>query len=321
MLKLVRREGRTNWYIRGAVRGIAVFESTGTPDKAAAEAIRTQREADILQRSVFGPKATATFLEAAAAYLDAGGDKRFIGRLVEHFGTRPLAAIDQAAMNAAARALYGGRAAATVVRQLYVPMTAILNLGADMGLCDPPRFKRPKVQRKPIRVPPDEWWDQVLPCCSPKLAALLIFMSTTGARVSEVIRLEWADVDMRRREAVVHRTKTGKPRLVTLVPAALAALSRLPRDHLRVFGYTARGSVTGALKAACKRAGVEYYGTHACGRHTLARSILRAGGSLKHVQQAGGWASIRLVAETYAHLEADDVQRVVARAAKLRRIK
>ena len=105
-LKLNRRRGSPNWYIRGTVRGITVDESTGVADRSAAEAIRAQREWEFIQRSIFGRKATATFLEAAVAYMEAGGERRFLAPLIKHFGNQPLANIDQAAIDRAAKRLY-----------------------------------------------------------------------------------------------------------------------------------------------------------------------------------------------------------------------
>src|SRR5579864_6285656 len=100
-LKLKRYQKRgSKWYIRGTVRGQAVFETTGTDDFETAEAIRIKREAEILNRSVFGGSATVTLLEAAVSYLEEGGEPRFLGKhddetgrwslLVGHFAATPL---------------------------------------------------------------------------------------------------------------------------------------------------------------------------------------------------------------------------------------
>jgi hypothetical protein len=71
-LKLKRRPGRPHWYIFGTIRGVSIRESTGVADHKAAEAIRARREWEIIQRSVFGAEATATFVCAAVSYLEAG---------------------------------------------------------------------------------------------------------------------------------------------------------------------------------------------------------------------------------------------------------
>src|SRR5579864_861037 len=118
-LKLEKRDGSPYYYLRGTLRGIRVRESTGTDDKAAAEEIKAKREWEILQSSVFGVKTGGTFLAGVASYLENGGEPRFLQPLIDHFGSTPLAKIDQAAADAAAKALYPGRAPATLNRQLY----------------------------------------------------------------------------------------------------------------------------------------------------------------------------------------------------------
>lgn len=104
-LKLVRRAGSGNWYLRGSVRGVPVFESTGTDSKKAAEEIRTRREAEVLDASIHGKRAVGTFMQAAVIYLEAGGSPRFVGSydeaagkwdgLIGHFGTTKLSNIGQ----------------------------------------------------------------------------------------------------------------------------------------------------------------------------------------------------------------------------------
>jgi hypothetical protein len=85
--------------MRGTIRGIRVEETTGTTDKKVAEEIRAKREAKILEQSIHGRVATVTFAEAALSYIDHGGSKRFLDKVVEHFTTTPLAKIDQEAID------------------------------------------------------------------------------------------------------------------------------------------------------------------------------------------------------------------------------
>src|SRR5262245_42897422 len=101
-LKLVKRPKSPNWIIRGTVRRIRVEESTGTDDKRRADEIRAKREAELFAQSVYGRRAIATFAEAALSYLEQGGSRRFLEPVIRHFGTTPLAQIDQAALDRAA---------------------------------------------------------------------------------------------------------------------------------------------------------------------------------------------------------------------------
>jgi hypothetical protein len=86
-LKLVRRPGRPHWYMHGTVRGLNIRESTGVVDAKAAEAIRARREWEIIQRSVFGAEAAATFVAAAVSYLGAGGERTYLKPIIARIGS------------------------------------------------------------------------------------------------------------------------------------------------------------------------------------------------------------------------------------------
>src|SRR5947209_1531249 len=114
-LKLVHRKGSNQFYLRGTVRGVSVFETTGTDDPAAAEAIRIRREGELLHQSVFGQSASVSFAEAALSYIEDGGEKRYLGGfddrtgkwmlLLGHFGTISIGRIGQHEADRAAIAI------------------------------------------------------------------------------------------------------------------------------------------------------------------------------------------------------------------------
>lgn len=320
-LKIVKRPKSPYWIIRGTVAGTVIEESTRTGDRTRAEYLRAKRESELLDAHVYGAKKTATFSDAAIAYMQAGGERRFIAKLLKHFGSKPLASITQTAVDHAAQTLYPKATPATLVRQVYTPITSIMSRASKSGLCDPVEFERPKVKWKPVAIPPEKWWPAVQGKASPNLWALLVFMSNTGTRVSEALRLKWDDVDMKGSSATLGRTKNGKSRIVTLnakVVEALQAkkdweaLDRNTRFRTgQVFNFKARGNVYRSLRSACERAGVPYYPTHSTGRHTFAKRGLEAGWNLKLLQEAGGWADIKMPAMNYGHMEPSQVREAV----------
>ena len=93
----------------------------------------------------------------------------------------------------------------------------------------------------------------------------------------------------------------------------------------RLFPYGDRHNVYRALRAVCKKAGLPYYGTHALGRHAFATRLLKQGKSLKFVQDAGGWKSIKMPAMHYGHLEKSEVQDEIRKVGeewpRMRRVK
>ena len=65
------------------------------------------------------------------------------------------------------------------------------------------------------------------------------------------------------------------------------------------------------IKKACAKAGLEAYGTHALGRHKAARNFLRAGGSLKGLQDAYRWKDPRVPMQHYGHEERSEIAKRV----------
>jgi integrase len=314
-LKLVRRGKSQNYYLRGTVRGIGVFETTGTDDRKAAEAIRIKRENEVLDVSIFGPAATTTFAAAALSYLEEGGERRFLGTcdeetgewslLIGHFGNMVVGKIRQAEVDAAALAIYPDAQAATRKRQVYVPVSAVLRHAARKGWCTMPSFRHPRVKQPVTKWSTPERLGRLLPHCTPKLRRLVVFLTYTGARISEALRIDWdADVSLERRSVILRRTKNGKPRSVNLPDPLLAELAAVPNEerHGKLFGWAARKAVYGPLKRACKKAGVEYLPPHQQGRHTYATWMRTyAGMDLIGLKEAGGWETLSSV-ERYAHV-------------------
>jgi len=109
-----------------------------------------------------------------------------------------------------------------------------------------------------------------------------------------------------------------------LAKAAIDAIKAIPdwKQQRWLFGTALRSNITRDLKVAAKRAGVKYFGTHAIGRHSFATRLLREGKSLKFVKDAGGWATIKMVADRYGHLEKrevdEEVNEIAGRWAKRR---
>ena len=150
-LKLVKRPKSPYWIIRGTLRGVRVEESTGTSEKWAAEETRAKREAEILRESIYGRVATFDFAQASLSFLEEGGSRRFIGPVLDHFGTTPLRHIGQEAVDNAASKLYPQASNATRNRQVYTPVSAILQHAARKGWCPRPVFSRPKMSKVAMR--------------------------------------------------------------------------------------------------------------------------------------------------------------------------
>ncbi|MBL8908036.1 MAG: site-specific integrase [Rhizobiales bacterium] len=309
-LKVVKRHGSPHLYLRGTVRGIVVDESTRTDDKEAAEAIRISREAELLNRSVFGRRATATFLEAAVIYMEAGGESTYVGKLVDHFGTLQLQSIGQLEIDQAARKLYPNAAPATLNRQVYTPISAILKKAAKAKLVEFFPISRPKEPEGRVRYLTPGEADKLIKACAPHMAPLVVFLLYTGARVSEALYLDWKQLDLKRAHVSFLETKSGPARGVPLHGRAVAALANIEHREGPVFltdeglPYAPKDDGGGQIKTgfagACRRAGIEDFHPHDC-RHTWATWHYAANRDLGGLMKLGGWKSERMVLR-YAHV-------------------
>jgi integrase len=312
-LKLVRRHRGKNWYIRGTVAGCPVDESTRTADRKVAEKLLAKRSWELQEASIFGRKAVATYLEAVYFYLQAGGEKRYQARLVEHFGNTPLAQIDQNAIDRTARLLLPRASPATRNRQVYTPISAVLKDAAKRKMCEWRQIERPSQPPGRVRylTPPEA--DSLISACETHLRPLVIFLFYTGCRVGEALHLDWREVDVAGRQVQFLKTKNGKARGVPLHPRILDALGKLPHREGRVFRRpdgepyaetadraASGGSIKTAFRAACRRAGITDFTPHDC-RHTFASWHYAANRNLAALMEIGGWNSERMLLR-YTHV-------------------
>lgn len=309
-LKLVKRHGSPNWYIRGTVRGVLVEESTGLAAREAAEALRAKREWEITQGSVFGRRAVATFVEAAVSYMEQGGEKRFLKPILDEIGNMLLSNIDQSVIEKTARKLYPGCAPATLNRQVIAPISAVLKHAHTRKLCDYLKIERMKEPRGRVRWLSPEDADRLIACCSPHLRPLVTFLFYTGARMSEALYLDWQDVDLNRAHVQFSETKNGEARGVPLHARVVAELANLKNRAGAVFRrpdglpYEVKkdggGQIKTAFNGACRRAGITDFSPHDC-RHTWATWHYAANRDLLALKSLGGWKTEKMVFR-YAHV-------------------
>jgi integrase/recombinase XerD len=277
-LELKRRKGSKHWYLRGTVRGQSVFETTGTDDKAAAEAIRIQREARLLKDSVYGKQASVTFAEAALSYLAGGGSPRFLGEekdgrwtgLIGHFYHRPLHTIGQDDLNAAALKLYPTSEPDTRNRQCFTPFIAVWNHAVTNKWAELRKWTRPrkpkgtmvrfKPQRAGTRPVSYQRAAHFVLAMSPAPAMVMTALFYTGMRPIEIFSLEADTVDIEGRWLTLGNTKTGEPRGVPMHEFLVPMFSALVGRGGRVFRtpkgapYPVADLIGGQMKTAVKGA-------------------------------------------------------------------
>lgn len=290
------------WWVDGktAKDGKRIRESTGEIEREAAESYAIRRETEERKTAEFGPEAVLTFGTATGLYLDAGKSDRYLTRIFNKWQQRLVRDIKPGNVHDLARQLYPDAGPATRNRQVISPVQAVINHSADRGLCSPIRIRRFAVPKHQPADVPREWLEKFMAAASPHLAAFACFMAMTGARVSEATRLDWDDVDLGERVALLRKTKNGDPRVAELPIELVDRLASLPTRKGRVFGYAGRHSIQTPWANAEERAGIPHMKPHDAGRRLFATSMIRGGVDAVTVAKAGGWKSVRMVLEVYA---------------------
>ena len=158
--------------------------------------------------------------------------------------------------------------------------------------------------------------------------AILEVIYSTGIRVSELVGLEWTDIDVNV-EVVRVRGKGNKERIVPVGRKALSALAayreqipalcpRRLRQERPVFlnrngsRLTAR-SVDRLMDGYIRQSGIVTKATPHALRHSFATHLLSAGADLRAIQELLGHASLSTT-QKYTHLNLDHLMQVYDKA-------
>lgn len=306
MLTLVKRPNSPFWVARGTVNGRRIERSTKQSRKADAQIELRAIEAELTADEIGADG--LTFEQALALYLTANPDIPIRPALAKHFKGFLVSEINKAEMRRAANLLFPEASPATIARHLYTPIKAIINHAADEELCAPARLKGPKGgnKRTVFFLPSvaDEMIKTLATHPHPHFAVLVDFLFSQGSRMGETLSMEWADVSLEHRFAILRHTKSGKERRVTLLPRTIAALSTIRpqkatgRVFLRSDGQEFRvgrgegGQIRYQWGKAAEAIGMDpkVYSPHTC-RHSWATWFYAQTRDVVRLRDEGGWDS------------------------------
>lgn len=310
-LKIYRRTKNGIFRYRGTIgpAGRRKFfdASCKTTDKAIAARQVAEIEARYWKGNFDGPGSVLTFAEAAKLYQAAGKSGRFLDNVVGYLGETLVKDINAGIIKQMALTLYPGCTGASLNRLAIGPTMAVINFCAESELCPPIRVKRFEVKTKSKEPATLEWVKAFMAASpnNPHLAAYPLFMYLTGARPGEAAALQWEDVDLKARRALIRQTKVDSERRPHLPEMLVVALANLPRiDGRGVFVYRNPEDLIWAWDSVIKRAGIKRLTPHCC-RHGFATGLLRRGVDVVTIAKLGGWTSPAQVFATYGHANDD----------------
>jgi len=195
---------------------------------------------------------------------------------------------------------------------------------------------KPLPKRLPARIPTESEIERILAAASGTRSdverrnrAIIELMYSTAMRIAEAASLDTTDLDLTAGTLLIRHGKGGKSRVVPMGNTATSALldylqHARPRFVSSKPGVTAlflaattgnrlsKMSIRLIVREAARKAGIDRrINPHAI-RHACATHMLRAGASLRHIQQLLGHSRIDTT-EIYTHVDTSDLANVLAR--------
>lgn len=306
------RRGTETWYADVHTGGRRSRPCLGTTDEKVARVEALKLATATKQEVATG----YTFQHALSDWLDeaprGATDLSVIKQLKAKYPNRPISQVDNASISVALKAFGPGN-----YNRHVAVVSAAMNLAQERGhVLVSPKFKKRKEPRGIVRFLTKAEWVRLYAALPDYMKAPTSFALYTGLRKSNVMGLQWSQIDMKRKLLLVDalemkgRDYHGLP----LGDAAMAILREQVGKHDDwVFVYPSRskdengkreavplGDHKRAWATAKKAAKVKNFRWHDL-RHSWASWMAMEGVSLREIQELGGWAGPDMVGR-YAHL-------------------
>ncbi len=312
-MRLYKRKNSSQWWATWNQDGKRYRRSTGTNDRKLAEALVSKWVQEDFLEDHFGKKPELPFSEALTRYAKAKKRdntknfmaktryrirylaKRFEGWNVSDFTYRNVQAFVDERLESVSSAMC--LADLAIVR-------AAINMARREELTDfVPNFPKLKPSKPRNRWLTYEEEERLVAAAASHLKPLIRFAVDTGGRRSELLGLDWRNVDLASRRITFIETKNGEDRSVRLCERAYQTLLAFgPKEQGPVFtwGGKAVKDMRSSFARACERAGIENFRFHDL-RHTFASRLVQGGVPLYEVMNLTGHKSLSMV-QRYAHL-------------------
>ena len=245
------KRGSTWWIAFTTPAGERIRRSTDTADKTQAEELHDKLKAESWRIQSLGTKPKYTWDEAACKFLmetqhkaTHEGDKSKLRWLQQFLRDRPLCEIDRELIGRIGQTKAQETSPSTANRHLALIRTILRKACHEWEWIDKvSKIKLFPEPKRRVRWLTSEQVKTLLGELPPHQQDLVMFALATGLRQSNVVKLEWSQVDLERRAAWIHpdQAKARKAIHVPLNSVALAVLLRQVGKHpARVFTYRGR---------------------------------------------------------------------------------
>lgn len=145
--------------------------------------------------------------------------------------------------------------------------------------------------------------ERLLEACSPEFQAVVNFALETAMRREEIASLTWSQVDLKRRVALLPKTKNGDARMVPLSPAAAVLIGSRPRTlHGPIFGMS-KDAITKTMLRVCRKAEIDDLRFHDLRHEATSRLFENTDLDVMEIRAITGHRAMQMLAR-YSHLRA-----------------
>jgi len=314
-----------NWYIDYYVKGRRKRKKIGHSKKLALQALKNV-QIKIAKGEYLGiyDEKKITFKDYAKQYLEFSKankawstyyrhDRVNIGHLTAYFKDRYVFEITSQMIEKYKAIRLEKVATATVNRELATLKNMYTKAIEWRYIKDNPA-KKVKLLKEPpgrLRYLRPEEVEKLLNACANYLRPIVVTALNTGMRKGELLRLKWADVDLKNRKITVINSKNNESRVIPINQTLFKELSALSKESKGEYVFSDRnghpfGDIKKGFSAALKRAGIKDFRFHDL-RHTFGSHLVMQGVDLKTVQQVMGHKDIKMTMR-YSHLSPEYVQ-------------
>ena len=323
-MRIFKRKGSPNWWAQWYDQnGQRHRKSTGTNDKGLAQTLAGKWQQESFMEHHFGVIPDVPFQEALLRYAkerERENAKTYqqslkyrLQFLLNRFGKLNLSQFTAARLQDYAEERLETKKGETVQKELST-IRAILNKERREGrLSFVPPFPRIRKESGRCRWLTVVEEQRLLAASAEHLKPLIAFALDTGGRRSELLELDWCNVDLGQKRITFVKTKNGHNRTIRLTERAKTILEGLgPKETGPVFTYGGKAmkEVTSSFKRAREKAGLKDVRFHDLG-HTFASRLVQQGVSLYEAMHLTGHKSVSMI-QRYAHLAPDYQEAAIA---------
>lgn len=197
----------------------------------------------------------------------------------------------------------------STVRSYVATLRQVLDYaGADPNPARDPRVRLPRQEREQITPPSAREGEAIILNAPPRWRLLLTSLAETGMRISELLSVEWADIDQAGERLRVRKGKTAAAR--RWVPVGRDLLDEILRatpadDRVGSVFSGSRAAVERMMTRACESAGIARYSPHDF-RHRWASLQVKRGVPITEIAAHLGHSQHAITLNVYSHVLLDD---------------